>query len=189
MTDTITLPREELQAALDALEFDGFTPEDSTHRKMVTSAIQALRARLAQQEESQRPVAFMAPNGMVNHEPIGHFNRPLYTAPPRQEEKQDAPKESFVSMKEKPQAWMLITEAGACGGTFRYRVDVEVAARNLGGWFAIVPLYMSPQKREWKGLTDEEIHRAYQAWFNSESKHERDFVRAIEAKLKEKNDG
>lgn len=48
MTDTITMPREELQAALDALEFDGFTPEDSTHRKMVTSAIQTLRARLAQ---------------------------------------------------------------------------------------------------------------------------------------------
>lgn len=73
-----------------------------------------------------------------------------------------------------------------CGGTFRYRVDVEVAARNLGGRFAIVPLYMSPQKREWKGLTDEEIDQAigFVGSFGA-----RQDARAIEAKLKEKNNG
>ena len=48
------------------------------------------------------------------------------------------------------------------------------------GW---TPLYTSPPKREWKGLTDEEIyyfcHLAYTG--------DEEFLLAVEAKLKEKN--
>ncbi len=44
----------------------------------------------------------------------------------------------------KPQAWMLITESGACGGIFRFRYDAEVQARVLFGRFSIVPLYSAP---------------------------------------------
>jgi hypothetical protein len=48
------------------------------------------------------------------------------------------------------------------------------------------PLYTAPQKKEWVGLTDEEI------WSNGSrlslsERGIREFARAIEAKLKEKN--
>jgi transcription elongation factor Elf1 len=51
-----------------------------------------------------------------------------------------------------------------------------------------VPLYTAPPKREWVGLTDEEI------WSNGSrlslsERGIREFARAIEAKLKEKNHG
>ena len=46
-----------------------------------------------------------------------------------------------------------------------------------------VPLYTAPPKKEWVGLTDEEID----AWNIVGHESLREFVRAIEAKLKEKN--
>jgi len=46
-----------------------------------------------------------------------------------------------------------------------------------------IPLYTAPRKREWVGLTDEEID----AWNIVGHESLREFVRAIEAKLKEKN--
>jgi len=45
-----------------------------------------------------------------------------------------------------------------------------------------LPLYTAPQKKEWVGLTDEEISELIRNTHNTGS-----FVRAIEAKLKEKN--
>lgn len=46
-----------------------------------------------------------------------------------------------------------------------------------------IPLYTAPPKREWVGLTDEEISTI--DWKHNETLH--DYARAIEAKLKEKN--
>lgn len=46
-----------------------------------------------------------------------------------------------------------------------------------------VPLYTTPPKREWVGLTDEE--RTYLAWESSNGEH---CVAMTEAKLKEKNE-
>ena len=46
-----------------------------------------------------------------------------------------------------------------------------------------IPLYTTPPKREWQGLTDEEID----TWNIVGHESLREFVRAIEAKLKEKN--
>ena len=48
-----------------------------------------------------------------------------------------------------------------------------------------VPLYTAPTKREWVGLTEEEISAV--DWKTNETLH--DYARAIEAKLKEKNHG
>jgi hypothetical protein len=45
-----------------------------------------------------------------------------------------------------------------------------------------IPLYTAPPKREWIGLTDEEVWDLYTDRGNV-------FARAIEAKLKEKNNG
>ena len=53
MTDTINIPRAELQAALDAIdEYYATTPEGK-------ALIETLRARLAQQEEKLEPVAII----------------------------------------------------------------------------------------------------------------------------------
>jgi hypothetical protein len=46
----MTTLREAAQQALEALEFDGFTPEDATHCHYTTRAITALRAALEQPE-------------------------------------------------------------------------------------------------------------------------------------------
>ena len=48
-----------------------------------------------------------------------------------------------------------------------------------------VAFYTMPPKREWVGLTDEEID----GWNIVGHESLREFVRAIEAKLKEKNGG
>ncbi len=51
MTDTITIPREELQAALDALT--NSSPNGHSVQETRDKAIQALRARLAQQQNEE----------------------------------------------------------------------------------------------------------------------------------------
>ena len=53
------------------------------------------------------------------------------------------------------------------------------------------PLYTAPPKREWVGLTDEEVSEIIdrEIGFNSCWGPEEAFARAIEAKLKEKNHG
>lgn len=49
----MTTLQEAARKALEALEFDGFMPEDATHRQHVKSAINALRTALAPQGEQQ----------------------------------------------------------------------------------------------------------------------------------------
>jgi hypothetical protein len=70
-----------------------------------------------------------------------------------------------------PVAWH---EPGAYGNVTVYK---DWAKEN--GW---LPLYTTPPQREWQGLTDEEISELIRNTHNTGS-----FVRAIEAKLKEKN--
>ena len=63
------------------------------------------------------------------------------------------------------------------------------------GWCAVCvidkdnpPLYTTPQpQREWVGLTDEEVSEVLGSDIHDEPSGELDFIRAIEAKLKEKN--
>ena len=53
----------------------------------------------------------------------------------------------------------------------------------------VQPLYTAPPKREWVGLTDEEIQKVVsKKWWDWEDAFDIEgFSRAIEAKLKEKN--
>lgn len=55
----------------------------------------------------------------------------------------------------------------------------------------VQPLYTTPPKREWVGLTDEEIQKVVsKKWWDWEDLFDIEgFSRAIEAKLKEKNHG
>lgn len=79
----MTTLREAARMALDAL--DRVTKKDETplFLRQVISTAEALRAALAAKEPE--PVAWMAPNGMVNHERIGHFKKPLYVVPLQRE--------------------------------------------------------------------------------------------------------
>ena len=72
------------------------------------------------------------------------------------------------------------------------RLD-QVKAWERKGW-TVQPLYTHPPRREWQGLTEEEIWACNQAQTDEEFCHicvdhqnVPDFARAIEAKLKEKN--
>ena len=49
------------------------------------------------------------------------------------------------------------------------------------------PLYTAPPKREWVGLTDEELKVLCDEWQIIYGGYVRPFARAVEAKLKEKN--
>ena len=52
----------------------------------------------------------------------------------------------------------------------------------------LVPIYLHPPKREWQGLTDEEIMEMLDyGQYGRVPQYARNFVEAIEAKLKEKN--
>ena len=63
--------------------------------------------------------------------------------------------------------------------------DYDEAHSPTMGCHNIRPLYTAPPQREWKGLTDEEIDDEY--FDNWSISRMRDFARAIEAKLREKN--
>ena len=81
--------------------------------------------------------------------------------------------------KQEPVAWLDAEMSQA------YTVDELADASGTG----FLPLYTAPPKKEWVGLTDQEINSV---------RHNRDwaapwtdvtFARAIEAKLREKNHG
>ena len=77
-----------------------------------------------------------------------------------------------------PVAW--ISEGGDVSRSKRYMDEMG---------FKCNPLYTAPPKREWVGLTDEEVSEIIdrEIGFNSCWGPEEAFARAVEAKLKEKN--
>jgi len=85
--------------------------------------------------------------------------------------------------KQEPVAWMY-------KGNFHDFDPSEWASPE----FVVTPLFTAPPKREWVGLTDDEIHKIVDACTPDEAEQEElnDFARAVrfaEAKLKEKNGG
>ena len=81
--------------------------------------------------------------------------------------------------QQEPVAWR--TKNAAPPGGYVLFQQYPQAVADLGG--DIEPLYKAQPKREWQGLTDEEID----AWNIVGHESLREFVRSIEAKLKEKN--
>jgi hypothetical protein len=80
--------------------------------------------------------------------------------------------------KQESVAWVYVNEDGECE-------QIEYGTDGCDDP-DVQPLYTAPLKREWVGLTDEEIDYI---WGISPPDYEKffDFPRAIEAKLKEKN--
>jgi hypothetical protein len=72
-----------------------------------------------------------------------------------------------------PVAWMYVNADGECE---------QIEYGEVLDDPSVTPLYTAPPQREWQGLTDEEISEVIRNTHNTGS-----FVRAIEAKLKEKN--
>jgi len=77
--------------------------------------------------------------------------------------------------KQEPFAWMILNSLGDDEGITYYQPSGDL----LPGW-AYKPIYTHPPRREWVGLTDEDMALC-------ESEEDVQFVRAIAAKLKEKN--
>jgi hypothetical protein len=80
---------------------------------------------------------------------------------------------SYLDDMNEPIAWMHTTGTGHV--YFRKKPQDKV--------FNPQPVFTSPPKKEWVGLTDDEIEHI------ADSEWEEAFVRMIEAKLREKNHG
>ena len=77
--------------------------------------------------------------------------------------------------KQEPVAWGNFKEDGTLVGLSQHPED-------QANWMGRKPLYTTPQQRTWVGLTDEEVSD-----IERNSITRRQAIRAIEAKLKEKN--
>ena len=103
---------------------------------------------------------------------------------------------ALAQQEQEPVAWQVHPFDYGIGHKGVYamtqRLD-QVKAWERKGW-TVQPLYTHPPRREWQGLTEEEIWACNQAQTDEEFCHicvdhqnVPDFARAIEAKLKEKN--
>lgn len=111
---------EALRLALEALEFDGFTPEDATHRSYHAKAITAIKQALKQPEPE--PVAWMNKHGAcktnlfreVEAGAKDEYTIPLYTHPPKRkpltDEQIEALRRSDDLFEDAPM-WKLIARA------------------------------------------------------------------------------
>jgi hypothetical protein len=80
--------------------------------------------------------------------------------------------------KQEPVAWMTNSEQD---------VTVEFLFSHVQTPMHKIPLYTTPPKREWVGLTAEEIYNCWQSAVDENGFTKRKVYDAIEAKLKEKN--
>ncbi len=194
--------RELMQQVLDALLLHAAMDE------LEEEAIELLRARLAQPEppcktgsqciggkclqcvvDEPEPVAWM------NHEGTGAlcvaggmdipdwkhlFPTPLYVAPP---------KPVSIAYKSEPVAWArnLTDPQPHCVTNLKY---CSVAQMDRGDHLKYIPLYTAQPQRQWVGLTDEEVQYMW-GWTTPNDLMTGGFyfARAIEARLKEKNNG
>ena len=86
--------------------------------------------------------------------------------------------------KQEPVAWMFtVLKLDSDTDTVEKRVLFRDFDSGQG-----VPLYTAPPQREWQGLTDEEIMEMLDyGQYGNVPQYARNFVDAIETKLKEKN--
>jgi hypothetical protein len=89
--------------------------------------------------------------------------------------------------KQEPVAW--ITDGGKGELWWHQSSKFDEEGNLIGLNPDDIPLYTTPPKREWVGLTDEEIDAAWRSvdYTVDYEQFRIDVARAIEAKLKEKN--
>ncbi|MFM2007588.1 MAG: hypothetical protein RLZZ09_3243 [Pseudomonadota bacterium] len=179
---TITIDRAVAQQALEALESTQlYCAHEHYPRRRVADALAALRAALKQPEQKQKPVALPCCgyidasaikwnpfNGVVQCHNCGQ----TYTA--------------LRAALEQPEQ-----DPVACIRTWHKKNGDQHA--ELWDWcdgIGSLPegehlLYTHPPRREWRGLTEEEIYPLYSE--PSSDAEMVEFARAIEAALKERN--
>jgi len=148
------------------------TPEDEAFNEIERQAKQRKEAVLQAiaEAEKQEPVAWMyVCDGDEAHPVLVHTQKdwtktswwhevPLYTTPqPKQEQSE-------------PVGWI-----DSKGNMICTKINESCK-----------PLYTTPPKREWVGLTKEDIDYL---GIHTTDTHPEDFIRYVEAKLKEKNNG
>jgi len=161
---TITLTREEAQQVLDALVFA--TPSGFGPAEVYKDSVVLLQNRL-EQPDSKAHLQFSGPMHVVckcdkckaQPEPVAwRFDQAKY----RENDLRGRQWTFNVFSQSKPY--------------------MDEMVRN------VTPLYTAPPQREWQGLTDEEIMEMLDyGQYGNVPQYARNFVDAIEAKLKEKN--
>jgi hypothetical protein len=86
-------------------------------------------------------------------------------------------KAALEQPEQEPVAWMVTDKDGR---HFIFRINKPVISEGE----TLAPLYTTPPRREWRGLTEEEFGYIYVR----SATHE-EFARAVEQALKEKNHG
>jgi hypothetical protein len=197
------------QQALEALETcDAEHPSDGGRQwydaALVEPAITALKAALEQPEQAELDAYSYASRlaiaiwekhykaTAVNWKPlpdlIGVLSQidnmtPGLTHQQAQPE-QDVPEKDCGNME--PVAWMYegIRHDGTAHGPHLVWKTEYMDAMSANKGAKAVPLYTHPPRREWQGLTDEEIEDCWDGYL---SDYQLQMIRTIEDKLKERN--
>ena len=189
---TITVPRAVLEQALAAMDKATRFMSDSDYVKL-NQAIDALRTALAQQEQDwqdlYRKEKARADMWRDKYESMAGPDDRVYT-----------------QQEQEPVAWMYvgIKQDGTTHGPHLVWKPQYMDAMSAEKGAKATPLYTAPPRREWRGLTEEEIADAQDAAaiHFRESRHgvrgqqlmpsdspDWWLARAIEQALKEKNNG
>ena len=159
--------------------------------------IEGLETALAQTE--QQPVAWMMPDygdvlSASEADGTGIYNIPLYTAPQKYcpSENNAAYEKGFVEGMAKQAQSSVDRAVNAMAGEYVDTAGTEHQFKYVAyglradenGKLSIGEL----PKREWQGLTDEEISEVLGSDIYQEYSGELKFIRAIEAKIKDKNE-
>jgi hypothetical protein len=97
-------------------------------------------------------------------------------------------RERLEQPEQEPVAWISQGNDVSRSKNLLIRLDV-VKYFEETGFDGLMPLYAAPQPRQWQGLTDEEVGAltVFDGLHHVEVPVLADFIRAIEAKIKEKN--
>jgi hypothetical protein len=173
----MTTLRTAAQQALEALEGGG----DSW--RLIGPAITALKAALEQYDKDRVWIEERKANWALQ--------RKLVAETPERDRQQREYEESRSAALEQPEPVAWRTFDGEGGYDYRtyddnenYRDEWDKRNPNHKGW--VEPLYTHPPRREWRGLSEEEIN---EATFHPDGRMNThlEFARAVEAALKEKN--
>ena len=90
---------------------------------------------------------------------------------------------ALKQQEQEPVAWMITTKDGR---HFIFRMNKPATSDGE----TLTPLYTAPPRREWQGLTEEDMEDLLPLYSDPSANTEMlEFAAAIEAKLKEKNHG
>ena len=165
---------------------------DYTSYVAYTRALERLCDTLLAQpaQEPEREALKLALEALENAIAVRHGKDGTKFVDPLESNAITAIQAALAQPVQEPVAWMVYTQDGQSVYVTDNPTDIQKGQRAL-------PLYTTPPQRKWVGLTDEEICLAWLVITDpislgdkfQTSEEIREFVRAIEAKLKEKNNG